>query len=152
MRAWGLQLAHWVLACLLLQRTLGLLRQAVLLLLRQSLLLDLYQAGLHLFLEAPVIAVHDGSGQDHVALLPENIVNLAVLAANVEEEAVFLLESCRAQPTLHVLHDPRELLGKLLHEVPTAVLLQHVETAQLLLADLALQVEVALRVQRHLLP
>ena len=62
-----------------------------------------------------------------------------------------LFERQVTEPTLHVLHDPGELVGQLLHEVPAAVLLQHVEAAEPLFADLTIQLKVALRVQRVLL-
>ena len=57
------------------------------------LLLDLQQPVLHLFLQGAVVAVDDGSGKDDVAFLLEDLVDLPVLAADMEKQTVLLFES-----------------------------------------------------------
>ena len=80
----------------------------------------------------------------------------------MQQKFMFLFEDGVAQPALEVVHQPRELLGELLHnsnicnefaifamsahlhEVSAAVLLQLVEAVHLLLAHLAVQLVVTL--------
>ena len=85
------------------------------------------------------------------------------LAPDVQQQFMLLFEDGVAQSALEIVHQPRELLGKLLHnivdkvvkeikvaiyphlhEVSAAVLLQLVEAVHLLLAHLAVQLVVTL--------
>ena len=114
------------------------------------LLLYLEQPDLHLM--CAVAIVDHGRRQDDVAFLLQDVVDFAMLAADVEEETVFLFECQVTYPALQPLHYPGELLSHFLHKMPAAVLLQGVEAVQLLFTDLTLQAEVTLGDQRVLLP
>ena len=83
-----------------------------------------------------VCCAEDRGGQHGEALLLEDVVDLAVLAADVEQELVLLLEHRVAEGASEVVHQTRELLGQLLHKVAAAVLLQLVQSVHLLLANL----------------
>ena len=70
------------------------------------------------------------------AFFLEDVVDLPVLAADVKQQLVLLLEHGVAQAAPQVVHQTRELLRQLLHEVTAAVLLQLVQAVHLLLANL----------------
>ena len=71
------------------------------------------------------------------ALLAEEIIYLAVLAAEVEEQGPLLLEHGAAQVALEPRQHLLELRGEILHEVSTVVLLQLALGREGLVADLA---------------
>ena len=71
------------------------------------------------------------------ALLGEEIIDLAVLAAEVEQQSPLLLEHGAAQVALEPRHHLLELRGEILHEVSAVVLLQLSLGGEGLVADLA---------------
>ena len=71
------------------------------------------------------------------ALLLEEIIDLAVLAAEVEQQSPLLLEHGAAQVALEPRHHLLELRGEILHEVTAVVLLQLALGREGLVADLA---------------
>ena len=73
------------------------------------------------------------------------------MRAFVEDEALLLLEGVEAQFALVLVHQVREGLPQFPGEVSAEVSLQVVETVHRLLTDLALQIKVALSLQRLLL-
>ena len=89
-----------------------------------------------LLLHGVVRSAEDRGGQHGEALLLKDVVDLAVLAADVEQELVLLLEHRVAEGASEVVHQTRELLGQLLHKVAAAVLLKLVQSVHLLLANL----------------
>ena len=71
------------------------------------------------------------------ALLGEEIIDLAVLAAEVEEQSPLMLEHGAAEPALEPRHHLPELRLQVLHEVSAVVLLQLSLGGEGLVADLA---------------
>ena len=71
------------------------------------------------------------------ALLLEEIIDLAVLAAEVEQQSPLLLEHGAAQVALEPRHHLLELSGEILHEVAAVVLLELALGREGLVADLA---------------
>ena len=71
------------------------------------------------------------------ALLGEEIIDLAVLAAEVEQQSPLLLEHGAAQPALEPRHHLPELRLQVLHEVSAVVLLELALGGEGLVADLA---------------
>ena len=71
------------------------------------------------------------------ALLLEEIIDLAVLAAEVEQQSPLLLEHGAAQVALEPRHHLLELCGQILHEVAAVVLLELALGREGLVADLA---------------
>ena len=71
------------------------------------------------------------------ALLGEEIIDLAVLAAEVEQQSPLLLEHGAAQVALEPRHHLLELCGQILHEVAAVVLLELALGREGLVADLA---------------
>ena len=71
------------------------------------------------------------------ALLLEEIIDLAVLAAEVEQQSPLLLEHGAAQVALEPRQHLLELRGEILHEVSAVVLLQLSLGGEGLVADLA---------------
>ena len=71
------------------------------------------------------------------ALLGEEIIDLAVLAAEVEQQSPLLLEHGAAQVALEPRHHLLELCGEILHEVAAVVLLELALGREGLVADLA---------------
>ena len=71
------------------------------------------------------------------ALLHQDIIYLAVLAAEVEQQSPLLLEHGAAQVALEPRHHLLELRGEILHEVTAVVLLQLALGREGLVADLA---------------
>jgi len=98
-----------------------------------------------LFLHGVVCCAEDWGWEHGEAFLLEDVVNLSVLAADVKQQLVLLLEHGVAQAAPQVVHQTRELLSKLLHEVATAMLLQLVQSVHLLLANLTFQLVVTVR-------
>ena len=72
-----------------------------------------------------------------VSLLHQDIIDLAVLAAEVEQQSPLLLEHGAAQVALEPRHHLLELCGQILHEVPAVVLLELALGGEGLVADLA---------------
>ena len=72
-----------------------------------------------------------------VALLHQDIIDLAVLAAEVEQQSPLLLEHGAAQPALEPRHHLPELRLQVLHEVSAVVLLELALGGEGLVADLA---------------
>ena len=97
------------------------------------LLLDLDQLLLH---RGIVGGVHRARESGKTLLL-QNIIHLPVLAPNVEEQGVLLLENVVAQRAPEAVHENGILLLQLLHEVSAAVLFQQLDASLFLAADLA---------------
>ena len=110
-----------------------------------------------------IFAVIKNSWENGKKYLNERKIFDIYLAPDVQQQFMFLFEDGVAQSALEIVHQPRELLGKLLHivyvtvvadikvamyphlhEVSAAVLLQLVEAVHLLLAHLAVQLVVTL--------
>jgi len=108
-------------------------------LLVNPLLLNLDQLLLH----GVVGCAEDRGGEYGEAFLLKNVVDLSMFAADVEQELVLLLKHGVAEAAPQVVHQTRELLRQLLHEVAAAVLLQLVQAVHLLLANLTLQLVIA---------
>ena len=103
------------------------------------LLLDLDQLLLH---RSIVGGIHR-AGESSEAFLLQNIIHLPMLAPNVEEQGMLLLENVIAQRAPEAIHESCILLLQLLHEVSAAVLFQQLYASLLLTADFAFQVIVA---------
>ena len=84
--------------------------------------------------------VQDWSWQNRQIFLSENVVDLAVLAPEMEQEIVLLFELVVAERALHFIDEVVAGLLELLHEVSAEVLLQLVETDYSLLTHLTGQV------------
>ena len=97
------------------------------------LLLDLDQLLLH----CSVVGGVHGAGKSSETLLLQNVIDLSMLAPNVEEQGVLLLEHVVAQGAPEAVHEGGVLLLQLLHEVPAAVLLQQLDASLFLTADFA---------------
>ena len=95
--------------------------------------------------------VQDWSWQNRQIFLSENVVNLAVFTPDMEDQTVLLLEGVEAERALVVVHQVSEGVLQLPDEMSAEVSLQVVEVGGGLMAHLALQVKVALSVQRLLL-
>ena len=95
--------------------------------------------------------VQHWSWQNWQTFLSENVVDLAVFRPDVENQAVLLLEGVEAERALVVVHQVTEGVLQLPDEMSTEVSLQVVKVGRGLMADLTLQVKVALSVQRLLL-
>ena len=78
---------------------------------------DRLELSTNLFLDLDQLLLHgggaggvDGARQGGEALLLENLIDLAVLAADVEEQGVFLLEDVVADGALEAVHEAGVLL------------------------------------------
>ena len=100
------------------------------------LLLDLDQLLLHCSIACRVHRAR----KSRKALLLENIIHLAMLAPDVEEQRVLLFEDIVAQGAPEAVHEGHILLLQLLHEVPTTVLLKKLDASLLLTTDFTLKI------------
>ena len=116
-----------------------------------SLFLDSFLHQFQVFLHPLGGVAQHWSRQNRQIFLSENVVNLAVFTPDMEDQTVLLLEGVEAERALVVVHQVGEGVLQLPDEMPAEVSLQVVEVGGGLMAHLALQVKVALSVQRLLL-
>jgi len=121
------------------ERAVALLIHSLVLHTLRLLLLDLDQLLLH----SRIVGCIHGAGKSSKALLLQDIIDLSVLAPDVEEQGVLLLEYVVAQGAPEPVHERGILLLQLLHEVPAAVLLQKLNASLFLTTYFAFKVIVA---------